>query len=152
MKYSPNDPPDLVEGQRPLSVTLFAVGVLILSIIYLVGGFRAYQMSRHPELYISSDIFNYLIIRGIILATIGFFSTWVLLRGLRWAPAFILGAVAFYFLVYWVEWFFAIDPLNRGSNSPFMLVVSILSLLLTGIIFSRPSIRNYYGVSHGTRK
>jgi uncharacterized membrane protein (DUF2068 family) len=140
-----------LESQRPLSVTLFAVGTLMFSAVLMVGGFQAMRLSLHPVLYISSSFLVYMIARVTFFAIIGFISAWGLWRGTRWAPVFTQSAVALFILVYWIEWFLLIHPENRGSNSLFMFILSILVLLVTGYIFSRPDCRSYFGVFHDSR-
>lgn len=131
--------------QRPFLVTILAVGVLILSIVFLAGSLRALHMSRYPDLYISNVFLTYMISRGIFFAALGFISAWGLLRGSRWAPIVTLAAVGLFILFYWIEWFFLIDPGNRASNYPFMILLSVIVLLFSFFILFRSNNRDYFG-------
>jgi hypothetical protein len=59
-----------LESQRPLSVTLFAVGTLMFSAVLMVGGFQAMRLSLHPVLYISSSFLVYMIARVTFLQSL----------------------------------------------------------------------------------
>jgi hypothetical protein len=133
--------------KRPFGVTLTALGVLIIAVLNLLRAFQALQewgFLAHT-LFISP---LYLALSGLFWGGIGGVLFWALWRGLHWAPAFARLAITAYFVYYWVEWLWAAEQGWRGSNWPFMIILTVILLVYIYWIFSRKRTREFFGVMH----
>jgi hypothetical protein len=136
--------------KRPRSVTLLAVGVLILAgYFFLRAVLAASQWELLLEYFPASTIPGYLVMTGVLWGCAYLVLGWGLVRGRRWAPRLfrILAAV---FAVYWSldSLLLAADPAVRSAGL-FRITVTILLLVVTFWALSRPAAKIYFGELNG---
>lgn len=132
--------------KRPKSVTLLAIGVLILAGYYIVRTvLAASQWEFLSILFTESLIPHYLVLTGLIWGIAGLILGWSLFTGRHWASR-LFKILALVFAGYW--WldnlFLAADPAVRGSI-PFRLVATIALLALAFWILSRSGAKSFFG-------
>ncbi len=154
MSPEPHARSDAVTIQRPLSVTLLALGVLILAGLNLIRfvlslrdwSFLASQPGVSPY---------YLAISGFIWAVAGAFLVWGLWRAKTWAPGLMQAVALTYALYYWLDRIFLRDhPLNGASdamrvvlsaNWPFSAGVTVVCLAYMLWTLGRTKVKSYFG-------
>ena len=128
---------------RPFSVTLLAVGVLILTVMNLARLIRAAELRAFlAELLPISPL--YFILTGLIWTLTGAVLLWGLWRGRPWTPRLALLAFLAYSFYFWFDRLF----LAAGAqmvNWPFALAFNLLLLFWLLWIFSRPWSRAFFG-------
>jgi hypothetical protein len=142
---------------RPLGVTLLALGVLIIAGLNLVRFILA--ISRWQFL---SDLPGvsplYLALTGLIWGVVGIPLFWSLWRGLSLAPRLMQAVLLTYAAYYWLDRIFLEErmiPNPQESlsaflplNWPFTITITVLLMLVTVWILSRPHIKAFFGEQH----
>lgn len=132
---------------RPLSVTLLAVGVLIIAILNLI---RFQQSIRQWDLLSEVLHFSplYLAAGGLVWCLAGLLLFWWLWRGKRAAPRFTRLFAVLLALYYWADRILLADRAAVMVNALFMAGVTLLALALIFWVFSRPKVRAFFGERH----
>lgn len=129
--------------RRPFSVTILAIGVLMVSISQLVRLTQAiYQreflntLAPGLALYLSLSSFIFLV---------GWCVVWLgLWRSLRWAPGVTRFVSLTYITFIWVDRFLIKNTGSRDANTLFILVVHILLILGVFWILARNKASFYW--------
>jgi len=111
-------------NKRPRSVTLLALGVLIITVINLARlalsirywGFLSYLSGVSPF---------YLAITGLIWTVSGVFLLWGLWRAKIWAPRLMQAAGLTYALYYWLDLIFLKDHPMSGASGAIQVLLPI---------------------------
>ena len=130
---------------RPVSVTLLALGVLIIAIIHLQRfiltllewNFLIGLIEISPYYLLSSSIFWSIVYFWLS------FSIW---RGVKNAPIWTIVFMVLFNLYKWVDRLW-ISSFNV-TNWMFLLVFDLFFLLCLFLIFTRKSVRVFYGEDH----
>ncbi len=146
--------PEATTIHRPRSVTLLALGVLILAGLNLVRfvlslrdwSFLAAQPGVSPY---------YLAISGFIWAVAGAFLVWGLWKAKNWAPRLMQAVALTYALYYWLDLLLLRDhPVNAASGAlrailptswQFSAGVTVVSLAFMLWVLSRSKVKAYFG-------
>lgn len=141
-------------ASRPTSVTLLAVGVIIiavLSLLRLVLALRYWDyldgLTRVPPLY--------LVLSGLFWALAGVPLAFGLLRRRAWAPNLMRALTLSYALYFWLDQVFLQEhPLAHAEggarlllpgNWPFLAGLTALILVFTAWTLKRPASKAYFG-------
>jgi hypothetical protein len=145
----------LSHDKRPWSVTLLALGVLILTVINLIRfvlsirywGFLAGRMGVSPI---------YLTLTGFVWGVAGLFVLWGLWKAKNWAPRLMQAVALTYALYFWLDHIFLMDHTVVGasgavrvllpSNWQFSAGVTVVSLAYIVWIFNRTKVKAYFGL------
>lgn len=128
---------------RPFSVTLLALGVLIIAGIHWVR-FSEAIAQRNFLLEIAPNLFPYLLSSGLIWGTLWLLLAWGLWLGKRWARRGTLIVTPIYGLYYWLD-----RLLLRRNNLydiPFWLATTLLVLLFIFGVLTRPKVRDFFNI------
>jgi hypothetical protein len=127
---------------RPFSVTLLAVGVLILTVMNLARLIRAAELRAFlAELLPISPL--YFILTGLIWTLVGVVLLWGLWRGRPWTPRLAFLAFLAYSFYFWFDRLF-LAASARMVNWPFALAFNLLLLAWLIWLFSRPWTRAFF--------
>lgn len=134
-----------IRRERPVLVTMYAIGVLILSIVFLAGGLKTLQIWSHPDRTIPQIPLVYAIFRNLLFGFGGCFLVWGLLTARYWSPGWTLGLVIFYWFTYWLELILVVDEDIRSGNLTFLACVSIVTILISWLVlWVYPGSRTYF--------
>jgi hypothetical protein len=135
--------------KRPKSVTFLAVGVLTLAGIYLLRFFQAVkQWEFLLEFFPSKFTPAYLVLSGVLWGGIGLALAWGLWSGRRWAPPLTRILIALFAVYSWLDsLFLAADPAVASANL-FRAASTLVLLVLTFWILSRPGTKLFFGVTY----
>lgn len=139
---------------RPISVTILAMGVLIISVINLVRlalSIRDWKfLASWPgvsPLYIAST--------GLIWTLTGLILLWGLWRAKNWAPQLMQALALTYALFYWLDHIFLVNHPLTGANGsmrallpinwPFAAGVTAVCLAYTAWTINRRKVKTYFG-------
>ena len=151
--------PDVVleaqSKQRPWSVTLLMLGVLIITIVNLIRfvlsirywGFLSSRLGGSPI---------YLTLTGFIWSAAGLFLFWGLYNAKTWAPKLMQAVALTYVLYYWLDHIFLMEHSMSGasgatrmllpSNWRFSAAVTVVSLVYMVWTLSRPKVKAYFSL------
>jgi len=145
----------LSHDKRLWSVTLLALGVLILTVINLIRfvlsirywGFLANRMGVSPI---------YLTLTGFVWGVAGLFVLWGLWKAKNWAPRLMQAVALTYALYFWLDHIFLMEHTVIGasgavrvllpSNWQFSAGVTVVSLAYMVWIFNRAKVKAYFGL------
>ncbi len=141
---------------RPFSVTLLALGVLIiagLNLTRLILTVRQWAfLSSLPGV---SPI--YLALTGFIWALTGLPLVWGLWRGLPWAPRLAQALALTYAAYYWLDHIFLAERLAGQGNAasgflplnwPFAAAITAILMVFVSWTLSRPKTKDFFGELH----
>jgi len=134
--------PHAAHARRPLSVTLLAVGVLILAGINLLR----FAISLQQRAFLSSLLPLeplYLTISGLVWALLGLLLVWGLWSGRGWAVRATQVAVLVYSTYFWLDRIFLAQ--GAGRNWPFALAVNLSVLVIVFWILYNRKAKAYFG-------
>ena len=139
-------------GYRPKSVTLLALGVLLIACLNLIRLVQSlllwnFLVEVLPTHGLYPHLSMYLALSGLFWGSTGLILVWGLWRGLRWAPWFTCLAVLAYSVYYWIDRLW-ISADHGQSNWPFSVGLNILCLsyALWTLFFSKA--RLFFGDLH----
>lgn len=133
------------QSKRPRSVTFFALGVLILSVVNLVRAVRAIQLwSFLSELLPLSPL--YLALTGLFWFGVGLGLAWMIWRGLPRTASLVRMAAAAYLLYFWADRLW-VSNAGLPANWPFNLAASLLGLAFVYLFFKLRPVEAYFGGS-----
>ncbi len=153
------NPPQEIAVQRPWSVTLLALGVLIITAINLARcvlsllswAILASQPGVSPA---------YLAASGLIWSVAGSYLFWGLWRAKSWAPRLMQAEALTYALYYWLDLLFLKDHPVYGvagairvvlpSNWQFSAIVTALCLAYVVWTAGRLKVKAYFGLDEDT--
>ncbi len=142
-------------NKRPRSVTLLALGVLILTVINLIRfvlsirywGFLASRMGVPPI---------YLTLTGFVWGVAGLFVLWGLWKAKNWAPKLMQAVALTYALYFWLDHIFLMEHTVVGasgavrvllpSNWQFSAGVTVVSLAYMVWTFNRTKVKAYFSL------
>jgi hypothetical protein len=131
---------------RPFSVTLLAVGVLMLTVINLARLIRAAELRVFlAELLPISPL--YFILTGLLWTLVGVVLLWGLWRRRPWTPRLTLLTFLAYSFYFWFDRLF-LAASARMVNWPFALAINLLLLAWLLWLFSRPRNREFFGAAY----
>jgi hypothetical protein len=154
----PSRPQTVLEApstKRPRSVTLLALGVLIITVINLIRlvlsvrywGFLNSQLGISPL---------YLALTGLIWTITGLLLIWGLWRAKYWAPKLMQAVALTYALYYWLDLIFIKDYLVSGEsgaisallpvNWQFSAGVTMVCLAYMVWTLGRIKVKAYFGL------
>jgi hypothetical protein len=149
----PQSPTEVVPVQRPWSVTLLALGVLIITVLNLTR----FALSLGDWSFLSAQPGispYYLAISGFIWTVAGGFMVWGLWTAKTWAPRLMQAVALTYALYYWLDLLFLKDhPLNGKSNALYAVLptnwqfsagVTVLCLAYMLWALGRPKVKAYF--------
>ena len=137
--------------KRPFNVTLFALGVLtitVLNLLRLVMVLVQWKfLSGLPGL---SPL--YLALSGLIWTLAGLPLFWGIWSGRSWAPGLAQALVMTYALYYWIDWVFVAERTPGSTNSagfptnwPFLASITFVIFAYTAWLFRRRKTRAFFG-------
>lgn len=141
--------------KRPWSVTLLALGVLIITVINLA---RFVLSIKYWGFLNSQPVISpfYLAITGLIWTVAGSFLLWGLWRAKIWAPKLMQAAALTYALYYWLDQLFLKDHPVRGAtgairallpdNWQFSAGVTVVCLVYIAWTLGRSKVKTYFGL------
>jgi hypothetical protein len=136
---------------RPLSITLLAWFVLVVTILNLL---RLVMTLRNWEflagLLPMSPV--YLALSGLSWCLLGFPLTWGIWLGKSWAPKFTLISIIAYSIYYWSDRLFAPGYPQRSSGSYSFIGLNLLIAMWSLWILSRPNARKFFGEINEQKK
>lgn len=144
-----NHPPHsdrLPANPRPLSVTILALGVLTYAGFNLI---RFYQAIRLWDFLSAIPGISplYLVASGLLWGAVGVALAWGLWRGYAPARRLTLVFAAAYALYTWIDRLWISKP-GLSANLPFSAGLTVLLLLVTAWILTRPRARIFFGAMH----
>lgn len=134
-----------MKPKRPFSVTLLAILVLSLVAIHLTRFAQALQQWTFLNDLPLSVSPLYLAATGLFWGAAGVPVLAGLWRGGRSTPAAVKGYLVGYGLYYWLEQALVMASPLRQSNWPFTAGLTIVILIGSFLILSRPKARNFFG-------
>ncbi len=145
----------LSDNKRPRSVTLLALGVLILTVINLI---RFALSIRYWDLLagrMGVPTF-YLTLTGFVWGVAGLFVLWGLWKAKNWAPRLMQAAALTYALYFWLDHIFLMEHTVVGasgvvrvllpSNWQFSAGVTVVSLAYMAWTLNRTKVKAYFGL------
>jgi len=147
-------PPGAISVRRPLSVTILALGVLIITVINLTRfilsvrdwSFLASQPGVSPL---------YLALSGFVWAAVGTLLVWGLWSARPWAPRLMQAGALTYALYYWLDLLFLQDHPVSGvggvlkvvlpTSWQFSTLVTVICLAYMAWTLGRPKVKAYFG-------
>jgi hypothetical protein len=135
---------------RPLSVTLLALGVLIIAWLNMVRWVQAVrQWSFLTSLPVVSPL--YPLLSGLFWTLAGLPLFWGLWRGLRWAYRLAPLCAGLYTLYFWIDRLVVGQGISLQWNNfawPFQAGINLLLLGSLAWILSRSRTKAFFGVVH----
>jgi hypothetical protein len=156
---TPKEPPGLPgvsshpTHKRPKSVTLLALGVLIITVLNLIRfvlsirywGFLSTRVGISPI---------YITLSGLIWSVAGLYLLWGLWKAKTWAPKLMQAVALTYALYYWLDHIFLMEHSVIGatgavrvllpSNWQFSAGVTVVSLAYMVWTLSRSKVKVYF--------
>jgi len=131
-------------GRRPLSVTLPACLVFIVSILNLTRLILTLQNWEFLDVLIPMSP-AYLALSGLFWSLLGLLLTWGIWLGKPWAPKLTLISIVAYSIYYWSDRLFAPGYPQRVSGSNFLIGLNLLIAMWSLWMLSRPKARKFFG-------
>lgn len=133
--------------ERPLSVTILILIVLIISVSSLI---RLIQTARLWD-FVSEVVYLhplYLVINGLVWGFLGVTLVWGLWKAERWSVLLAkIGAIA-YLIYLWIDrLLIRTYQAGRGIHL-YALIISVIVLVWIFWMFSRPNVKDYFGVTN----
>jgi hypothetical protein len=143
-------------NKRPLSVTLLALIVLIITVINLIR----LGLSIRYWSFLSSRLEIpplYLALTGLIWSAAGLSLLWGLWKAKKWAPKLMQAVGLTYALYYWLDHIFLMDHPVGGATNVLRAVLPInwqfsIGVTIVGLVFmvwtlGRKSVTVYFGAA-----
>ena len=86
----------------------------------------------------------YLAITGLVWGVLGAFLVWGLFLGRPWAPRLMQISALLYAVTYWLDRLLIADRSAITSRWPFAFGLTILLLVFTFWVLSRPKVQHFY--------
>jgi hypothetical protein len=143
-------------NKRPLSVTLLALIVLIITVINLM---RLCLSVRYWSFLSSRSGISplYLALTGLIWSAAGLSLLWGLWKAKKWAPKLMQAVGLTYALYYWLDRIFLMDRPVSGATNAFSAALPInwqfsAGVTLIGLVFmvwtlGRKKVKAYFGAA-----
>jgi hypothetical protein len=140
---------------RPRSVTILALGVLIISVLNFT---RLVLSITNWDFLISWPGVSplYMLLTGLIWTLTGSLLLWGLWRAKNWTPRLMQAVALTYALYYWLDHVFLVDHPTSGMvgtqhallsvNWRFAAGITVVCLAYTVWTLSRPNVRAYFGM------
>jgi len=164
---SPNEPSESQaatvarSNKRPRSVTLLALGVLIITVINLARLVLSIRYWGFLSSFPGVSPF-YLAITGLIWSVAGSFLLWGLWRAKTWAPRLMQAVGLTYALYYWLDLIFLKDHPVSGAtgairvllpvNWQFSVGVTVVCLAYMVWTLGRSKVKAYFGLVESVAK
>ncbi len=137
-------------NKRPISVTLLAAGVLIITVINLI---RFGLSIRYWSFLSSRSGISplYLALTGLIWGAAGLALLWGLWKAKKWAPTLMQAVGLTYALYYWLDHIFLMDHPVNGTTGilhavlPFSVGVTVTCLVFMVWTLGRTKVKVYFG-------
>lgn len=132
---------------RPFRVTLLALGVLSIAVFHWVAFI---QCIHEWDILVELLPFTPAITAGInfFWGTAGIFLTWGLFSGQSWTPKLLRICTLAYLVLLWTIRMLLFSNEGRGENTPFVAVLSVLSVAyIFWVLYSR-KVKIYFGEIH----
>ena len=154
-----NEPPlaqNAPINNRPWSVTLLAVGVLIITVLNLI---RVGLSIRYWSFLSSRSGIAplYLVLTGLIWSAAGLSLIWGLWKAKKWAPKLMQAVGLTYALYYWLDHIFLMDHPVSGASVAFRAVlpinwrfsagVTVVCLIFMAWTLSQAKVKSYFKVA-----
>jgi hypothetical protein len=140
---------------RPGSVTILALGVLIITVINLIRLILSITYWDFLDSWPGVSPL-YVVSTGFIWALTGSLLLWGLWRAKNWAPRLMQAVALTYALYYWLDSIFLMDHPISGAmgaqrallpvNWQFAVGVTVVCLVYTAWTLRRPKVRVYFGL------
>jgi hypothetical protein len=140
---------------RPGSVTILALGVLIITIINLARLILSITNWDFLSSWTGVSPF-YIMLTGLIWTLTGLPLLWGLWRAKKWAPRLMQAMALTYALYYWLDHVFLMDHPTSGVvgaqqallpvNWRFAAGTTMVCLAYTAWTLSRPKVKTYFGL------
>ncbi len=127
--------------KRPRSVTILALGVLIITVFFWARVYQAIVLRSLIETLAPNVSLAYIVLTGLIFGVAGLPISWGLWTGKPWAAS--AGQQFFFALAayYWLDRIFIVVSDAVRGNWPFALGTTIITLVwVTWIFSSRPTL------------
>lgn len=134
--------------KRPFSVTLLALGVLILASAHALRLFRALELWNFISAMVEF-LPVYLVAGSLVWSTIGILLAWGLWRGQSWSVQAMKVAVFLYSLYYWLDRLLVSN--TPPNNLPFAVAVNLVILLVVFWILTRQKAKVFFGAAYERR-
>jgi hypothetical protein len=146
-------------ASRPASVTILALGVLIITIINLT---RLVLSILNWDFLVSWPGVSplYMILTGLIWTVIGSLLLWGLWKARKWAPRLMQAVALTYALYYWLDHVFLRDhPVSSAEGAQRVLLpvnwqfaagATIICLAFTAWTLNRPKVKAYFDLFDST--
>ncbi len=146
---------DAKPNKRPRSVTLLALGVLIITVVNLI---RLVLSIRYWAFLTSQPGISplYIAMTGLIWTVAGSFLVWGLWRAKSWAPRLMQAVALTYALYYWLDILFLKDHPVSGAtgairailpvNWEFSACVTVFCLAYMAWVVGRSKVKTYFGL------
>jgi hypothetical protein len=156
---SPGETQSAIDSQpisRPASVTILALGVLIITIVNLT---RLILSILYWDFLGSWPGVSpmYMMLTGLIWTLTGSLLIWGLWRAKKWAPRLMQAAALTYALYYWLDHIFLMDRPTSSAvgaqrvllpiNWQFAVVATVICLAYTAWTLNRQKVKTYFGVA-----
>ena len=130
--------------KRPLSATLLTWVVLILASLGWLRLAAVVRQWSFLESLSPAPPLVYLAISGLVWGVVGAFLVWGLFLGRTWAPRLAQISAPLYAAFYWLDRLLIADPSAISSRWPFAVGLTVLLLIFTFWVHSRPNVQNFY--------
>jgi hypothetical protein len=145
--------PSYIKPRRPLSVSLLAWMVFIVTILNIFRlGLALYNWEFLTELLSSAVTFPifpaYLVATGLFWGVIGLPLAWSIWRGKKWAPCLFLAELLAYSVYYWADRVFLPGYPQRNSDWTFAVGLNLLILVLSSWIMTRQKTKDFFGEAY----
>ena len=146
-------------ASRPGSVTILALGVLIITIINLT---RLVLSILNWDFLVSWPGVSplYMSLTGLIWTLVGLLLLWGLWKARKWAPGLMQAVVLTYALYYWLDYVFLRDhPASAAAGAQRVLLpvnwqfaagATVICLAYTAWTLNRSKVKAYFGLFDST--
>jgi len=146
--------PTSTRSPRPASVTILALGVLIIAVLNLTRCGLALRYWDYLDALTNVSPL-YLALSGLVWGLVGLPQAWGLLRGKLWAPPLMRAVALTYAMYYWLDQVFLQDHPIAGAeggarlllpgNWPFSAGLTFLLLAYTVWTLQRRAAKEFFG-------
>jgi len=113
---------------RPFTVTLLALGVLTIAVLFLDRAFQAVRLWDFLSGLPLSVSPLYLALSGVVFGLAGLPVAWGLWRGRAWAPRWTRNFALALVVYYWLDRLWLVRAEVARVNTPFAVAATILAL------------------------